>query len=251
VRNLKKAAVAVMTEWGGKLPSEAKDLRSLPGIGEYTAGAISSIAFGKPEPAVDGNVLRVVTRYLGDFSDIMLPAVRKTLSQKLKKVYPLGADAADLTEGIMEIGERVCIPNGVPLCSVCPLRGECVARKENLWEKIPVKTPKAERKKVPMTVFVLRCGDRFALRKRGEKGLLSGMWEFYHTEGHLSEKAALDHLSKEGFAVTEMKKIGSAKHIFTHLEWEMKGFSALLSEEKEGFLWANAEEIAIDDNVTD
>lgn len=243
-RNLKKAAIAVMENFGGDLPSEASDLKKLPGIGDYTAGAISSIAFGKSEPAVDGNVLRVVTRYLGDFSDIMLPLVRKGLSEKLREVYPEGAAAADLTEGIMELGERICIPNGAPQCCECPLREECVARKEGLWEKIPVKTPKAERKKIPMTVFVLCCGDRFALRKRGDKGLLSGMWEFYHTEGNLSEKDALAHLLEKGFSVEQMKKIGSAKHIFTHLEWEMRGFLVTLSEEEAGFVWASAEEIA-------
>ncbi len=241
-RNLKKAAVTVMTEYGGEMPKSAKALGKLTGIGDYTAGAIASIAFGEPAPAVDGNVLRVMTRVLGDESDIALPETKKKIAALLAEIYPTGSAAGDLTEGIMEIGERVCIPAGVPLCTVCPLREICAAR-GGLWEKIPVKSPKKERKIIHKTVFVLRAKDKIAIRRRPEGGLLAGMWEFYSVDEALTSHGAKKHLEEQGFAPETLIPLGKAKHIFTHLEWHMTGFLANCAEEKEGFLWKSLEEI--------
>lgn len=235
-RNLKKAAVAIMTEYGGKMPAEAKELRKLSGIGDYTAGAIASIAFGRPAPAVDGNVLRVMTRVLGDESDIALPETKKKIAALLEEIYPEGSAAGDLTEGIMEIGERVCIPAGVPLCTVCPLREICKA-KDGLWKTIPVKSPKKERKIIDKTVFVLKCGDKIAIRRRPEGGLLAGMWEFYSVDAPMNESDAKKHLEQEGYAPREFTPLGKATHIFTHLEWNMTAFLVEVPEEKEGFVW--------------
>jgi len=223
-KNLKKAAEIIVSQWQGKIPEEASELRRLPGLGGYTAGAISAIAFGRPEPAVDGNVLRVLSRVLGDESDISKPETKKRMTAILREVYPSGKDAGDLTEGIMEIGERICIPNGAPACTVCPVKGECRAYRENLTASLPVKSVKAARKKIKMTVFLLCFENTFALRKREEKGLLAGMWEFYHTDGHLSPAAAREHLSQMGLCPQAIKKIGSHNHIFTHLEWDMRGY---------------------------
>ncbi len=243
-RNLKKAAEIIVEKWNGQIPGSVKELRSLPGIGDYTAGAISSIAFGQPSPAVDGNVLRVLTRVTGDFSDIALASTKKTITEELSCVYPSGKDAGDLTEGIMEIGERICIPNGVPLCSVCPLKELCIARKKDLITKLPVKSPKAERKQIEMTVFILSCEDKYALRKRETGGLLGGMWEFYHTPGHLSPEKALDHLKEAGFQPLSLAPAGRAKHIFTHLEWHMQGYfvSCEMMLDK-GLAWKTKEDI--------
>lgn len=241
-RNLKKAAMKVMAEYGGEMPKTAKELRSLTGIGDYTAGAIASIAFGEPAPAVDGNVLRVMTRVLGDESDIALPETKKKIAAMLGEIYPVGSAAGDLTEGIMEIGERVCIPAGVPLCTVCPLREICKAR-EGLWKTIPVKSPKKERKILNKTVFVLKVGEKIAIRRRPEDGLLAGMWEFYSIDEALTEKEAKKRLEAEGFAPEKMISLGKAKHIFTHLEWHMTGFLVECAEEKEGFVWKSFEEI--------
>ncbi len=241
-RNLKKAAVTVMTEYGGEMPREAKELRRLSGIGDYTAGAIASIAFGKPSPAVDGNVLRVLTRVLGDESDIALPETKKKLAALLEEIYPTGSAAGDLTEGIMEIGERVCIPAGVPLCTVCPLAEICKAR-GGLWKTIPVKSPKKERKILNKTIFVLKAGERIAIRRRPEDGLLAGMWEFYSVDSALDAEAVKKHLEEEGFAPEKLIPLGKAKHIFTHLEWHMTGFMVECTEEKEGFVWKSFEEI--------
>ncbi|MBR5296135.1 MAG: A/G-specific adenine glycosylase [Clostridia bacterium] len=242
-RNLKKAAEKIMADFGGKLPEEVKDLKSLSGIGDYTAGAIASIAFGKPAPAVDGNVLRVLTRVLCDKSDIALPETKKKLTAQLEKIYPVGKEAGDLTEGIMEIGERICIPNGAPLCTVCPLKNICLAKKESLTDSIPVKSPKKERKILPMTVFVLAYEDRFALRKRPSKGLLAGMWEFFHCDEALDKTKAENYLKKNGIGVKSLKSLGKSKHIFTHLEWHMTGYLVPCEKEMEGFEWVTKEQM--------
>jgi len=152
-RNLKKAACALMEKYGGQLPDSAEELRRLSGIGDYTAGAIASISFGKPEPAVDGNVLRVIMRYLGKTDDIALQATKKETAAALRAVYPSGNAASNLTQAIMELGESVCIPNGQPKCECCPLSSLCVAKTENLTDSIPVKSPKKPRKQEPKTVF--------------------------------------------------------------------------------------------------
>ncbi len=245
-RNLKKAAEKVVADFDGALPSEVKSLKSLSGIGDYTAGAIASIAFGKPAPAVDGNVLRVLTRVLADKSDIALEETKKKLSLALSEIYPSGKEAGDLTEGIMEIGERICIPNGVPLCSVCPLKNICQAKKESLTDSIPVKSPKKERKILPMTVLVLKCKDKFAIRKRPSTGLLAGMWEFYHCDSALSEKEILPYLANHGIKGITLSPLGKAKHIFTHLEWHMTGYLVTCAEEDPLFHWVTKEQMEED-----
>ncbi len=242
-RNLKKAALAIMEKFDGKMPRKAEELRSLPGIGEYTAGAISSIAFGEAEPAVDGNVLRVVTRYLGDRSDIMQDKTKKKITSLLKEIYPAGKDAGLLTEGIMEVGERICIPNGVPLCEACPLKNDCVAKKEKLWDTIPVKSPKKERKIVPMTVFILCHGGKYALRQRPATGLLAKMWEFYHIDGKNNQSDAIDALRAMGFSPLDIHSCGTAKHIFSHLEWHMTGYFVNVENENGAETWKSAHEI--------
>ena len=241
-RNLKKAAETVMRDYGGMMPREARELRRLPGIGDYTAGAIASIAFGEPSPAVDGNVLRVMTRVLGDESDIALPETKKKIAALLEEVYPQGSAAGDLTEGIMEIGERVCIPAGVPLCTVCPLQRICAA-KDGLWEKLPVKSPKKERKILEKTVFVLQAEGKIAIRRRPEGGLLAGMWEFYSVDAAMPLTAAKKHLEKEGFSPKRLIPLGKAKHVFTHLEWHMTAFFVECAEETKGFVWEPMEVI--------
>ena len=239
-RNLQKAAKLVV-ERGG-FPSEPTELKKLPGIGDYTAGAIASIAFGEPAPAVDGNVLRVMTRVLGDESDIALPETKKKIAALLEEIYPTGSAAGDLTEGIMELGERVCIPAGVPLCTVCPLKEICKA-KDGLWKTIPVKSPKKERRILNKTVFVLKAGERIAIRRRPEDGLLAGMWEFYSTDVPLAAEETKAYLEAEGFSPEKVIPLGKAKHVFTHLEWHMTGFLVECTEETEGFVWKTFEEI--------
>ena len=243
VRNLKKAALTVMDRYGGVLPDTAAELRQLAGIGDYTAGAIASIAYGKAEPAVDGNVLRVFARLRALSEDIMAPATRKSVTEALRAVYPEGGAAGELTEGLMELGETVCIPNGIPLCDRCPLRHLCEAHRKGEEDRYPVRTPKKERRSEKKTVFLLLCEGKYALRRRGEKGLLASLWEFPNIEGHLSAKEIPAALRAFGLTPLSVKPCGTAKHIFTHVEWHMTGYEILCESESPDFVWETAEEI--------
>lgn len=240
-RNLKKAAELIM-ENGGSLPTEAEKLRKLPGIGDYTAGAIASIAFGQPEPAVDGNVLRVIMRLLARDDDVLAPNTKKAVAAMLREVYPSGKDAALLTEGLMELGETLCLPNGEPKCRFCPLHSLCLAKEQGLSAVLPVRKEKAPRRIEERTVFLIFCGGKTALCRRPEKGLLAGLWEFPNTLGKLTPEEAGKWLSEQGFSVAEITPCGSAKHIFTHVEWRMTGYRVTVAEEK-NYIWKTPEEI--------
>lgn len=243
VRNLKKAAQTVVSSYGGELPGTAEDLRKLPGIGEYTAGAIASIAFGQGEPAVDGNVLRVIMRLAACDADIMQPKVKKDVTQLLREVYPEGEEASDLTQGIMELGEVVCIPNGEPKCAVCPLNAVCRAHLAGEMDRYPVRSPKKARKEEELTVFLLSCGNKIALHRRADSGLLGGMWEFPNAAGRMTQKEAIDCLTQMGVSPISCEPCGKAKHIFTHIEWHMTGYRAECRTAIPQYEWKTAEEI--------
>ena len=243
-RNLKKAARLIMDEHGGELPDTAEALRKLPGIGDYTAGAIASIAYHKPEPAVDGNVLRVVSRIIASYEDIMLPATKKSVTALLRAVYPLGEEAALLTEGLMELGEQVCIPNGEPRCAVCPIRSFCRAYAESKTDSIPVREVKKEKRKEERTVLLLKSQEgRYAIQKRLDKGLLANMWEFPCLDGVYAEGDVEAYLSERGFLVESVKSCGDADHIFTHIVWKMTGYLVSVKEEGGDYLWKSRDEI--------
>ena len=243
-RNLKKAAVTIMEQYGGELPRTARELRKLSGIGPYTAGAIASIAFCEPEPAVDGNVLRVVSRLLADPSDIMLPATRERVTEQLRATYPeAGQGCRLLTQAWMELGERVCIPNGTPHCEDCPVRALCLAREAGTEEEYPVRSAKKSRRIEPRTVLLLFCGDRFAVRRRPDTGLLAGLWEFPSLDGAVSEDDVREYLHDLGIEAGMMTPTAPAKHIFTHIEWHMSGFTVDCAGRGENDLrWVTAEE---------
>ena len=231
-RNLKKAAISVMDCHGGALPRDFSALRALPGIGDYTAGAIASIAFGLPEPAVDGNVLRVMMRLTGREDDIALDATKKSVTAWLREIYPEGEDAGDLTEGLMELGEKICLPTGAPKCAECPLRSLCVAKDDERWRELPKKSPKKERRIENYTLLLLCSKDGVALRKRPDKGLLAGLWEFPMLEGSLTEAEIQKTLTSLGIKVQSITPCGSASHIFTHITWNMHGMTVVLNSSK-------------------
>jgi A/G-specific adenine glycosylase len=241
VRNLQKAARIVLERYGGVLPKDVKELSKLPGIGAYTAGAISSIAYGKPEPAVDGNVLRVLARLTADDRDIRDPAAKRMAAQKLRKIYPVGK-SAEFTQALMELGATVCLPNGAPLCGRCPLSSLCVGLKTGRAASLPVISPKSARKIEKRTVFLILCDGKAALRKRPETGLLAGMWEFPSEPGTLSRAQAQRTLQEWGFPKTEMKKVPGAKHVFTHVEWHMTGYLVRVPSAAGNFFWAGRED---------
>ena len=238
-RNLKKAAAEIMARFGGALPASAAELKTLPGIGDYTAGAIASIAFGQGEPAVDGNVLRVVSRLLASGEDVMLPATRRAVAALLRESYPAGGRAALVTEGLMELGETVCVPNGEARCASCPLRGLCRAEAEGGVERYPLRTPPHPRRVEERTVQLLRCGGRTAIRRREGKGLLAGLWEFPSLDGAKTAEE-LHALLPDALSIAPC---GKSKHVFTHVEWRMTGYRVELPAETPGCVWAGAEEI--------
>lgn len=245
-RNLKKAARAIVECHGGHLPADVDLLRSLPGIGAYTAGAIASIAFGLPEPAVDGNVLRVITRLLADEDDIMKQSTRNRITEQLRAIYPKVPDrAAAMTQAIMELGEQVCIPNGAPRCQDCPLGVSCLARAGGLTDTIPYRAPKKARTIRERTVFLLMRQGKVALRRREEEGLLAGLWEFPGLEEHLDEASAVRQLEEQGIGVVNLVPVPDAVHVFTHVEWHMKGYAVECREvpERAGLVFVTLTEL--------
>ena len=238
-RNLKKAAVQLMEQYGGALPASAAALRALPGIGDYTAGAIASLAFHLPEPAVDGNVLRFLARLTASSADVMLPAVRKAASETLRAAYPSGERAALTTEGLMELGETVCLPNTEPLCERCPVASLCLARQEGEPSRYPVRSAPKARRIEERTVLLLCSDHQYAIRRREEKGLLAGLWELPSLDGVRSADD-LAELFPEALSITAC---GSAKHIFSHVEWHMTGYLVLLPRPLPGYVWETADAI--------
>ena len=239
VRNLKKAAGVIMDDFGGIFPRSYGDVLSLPGIGPYTAGAICSIAFDQPTPAVDGNVLRVVARLTDDDSPADTPQYRKLTEQKLAAVYP--AEAGDFTQAIMELGATVCGPNREPDCGACPCRSFCKGQYRAV--ELPRRSPKRPRKEEERTVFIVTCGDKIALTKRPPNGLLAGLWQFPDVTGSFSGQAAIDRAEALGFAVGDLQYEVEKTHIFTHITWKMRGIYLRASACTEGYEWLNAEEI--------
>lgn len=227
VRNMQKAA-RILCERGGQFPRDFHALRALPGIGDYTAGAIASFAFDLPFPAVDGNVLRVVSRLLCYEKEINDAAAKKELTAAVAQMQPPNAPAA-FNQAIMELGATVCLPNGSPKCSECPFAGVCAASLRGTAADYPKKAKKAPRRIEKRTILILRDGARIALAKRPEKGLLAGLFEPPCFPTALDESAVLAAFAAVGIRPLRIVPLGDAKHIFTHLEWHMCGFELLLS----------------------
>ena len=241
VRNLKKAAQTIMQEYNGEFPTEYAKVRTLSGIGDYTAGAICSIAFGLPTPAVDGNVLRVISRLTDDDTPIDLPAYKKRVREDLAKIYP--PQAGDFTQALMELGATVCGPNRKPDCENCPCKDFCLGRKNGRAEQIPVKNPKKARKTQEMTVFILNCGGKYALEKRPNKGLLADLWQFPNVAGKLEIDDALVQVERMGLKTVEIYRQVERKHIFTHITWEMRGIYLSVSNIDNRYTWLSVDEI--------
>lgn len=242
VRNMQVAAITIMEEYEGKIPCEYEELLKLKGIGSYTAGAIASIAYGKRVPAVDGNVLRVMKRLAGSYDDIGKASVKKDLEEKLAAIIPERAGA--FNQAVMDIGAMVCIPNGQPLCEECPLLKYCEAKKQNIVMELPVKAKKKARRIEEKTVLLIEYQGKYALRKRADKGLLAGLWEFPSVEGKCNRKELGKILKKQNQKL-KVEKLGEAVHIFSHIEWDMTGYRITLSEpiEETDYVWVSKEEV--------
>lgn len=230
--NLKRAAIQICDEFGGSLPDTYEKLLTLPGIGSYTAGAVASIAFGEAVPAVDGNVFRILARLKMDDADITLPATKKRIERELRAAMPKDRPG-DFNQGLMELGATVCLPNGAPKCEECPWNKLCLAFREGKTADYPKKTPKKEKTVEQKTVLIIRDERGTAFRKRPDKGLLAGMYEFPTLEGRLNEKEVLDYLGERQLKVLRIQPAVESKHIFTHKIWEMSGYLVKVDELEE------------------
>lgn len=239
-RNLQRAAKIVVSDFGGALPQSYHALLSLPGIGEYTAAAIASINFSEPVAAVDGNLLRVAARVSGCGEDIMDAKVRRLFRQRLDAAIDLDRPGA-YNQAMMDLGATVCLPNGAPKCEICPARTVCEAYKNGLTEVLPVRAKKKSRRVEERTVLLLFQGRKVALRKRPDTGLLAGLWEYPNLPESLDEAGALLALAQMGLSAESIAPAGSAKHIFTHIEWDMKGYFADVAGENDDLIWADAD----------
>lgn len=241
-RNLKKAAQVIQEKYDGQMPKRYEELIELPGIGEYTAGAISSIAFDEPVPAVDGNVLRIVSRVIASKKNVLDSKTKKEFTQELKEIMPKKY-AGDFNEGLMELGEVVCIPNGEPLCEKCPLQEICVAKNENLTTEIPVRNQKIKKRKEEKTVFLLEFEDKIAIRKRQNTGLLANMYEFPNIDKKINKRECESVLKNWGLTGKYIEEIGTHHHIFSHIEWDMIGYKIQVDAINKEFIWLKKEEI--------
>ena len=234
-RNLQKAARQIVERHGGVFPNTYEDIRALSGVGDYTAGAVASIAFGLPVPAVDGNVLRVTARLCGDEGDITSAAVKRRFTHALAQIIPVDAPG-DFNQAMMELGATVCLPNGAPLCEKCPAAGFCRAFQEGRTAVLPVKAPKKARRVEARTVYLLFHRQRVALRRRPERGLLAGLWEYPNEP---AEEAGWPE--RWGLSAPGWERAGTGKHIFTHIEWHMTALAAELPSPAlpQGWVWAD------------
>jgi len=244
-RNLQSAARTVATDFGGEFPDTYEGLLALPGVGDYTASAVASASFGRREPAVDGNVLRVFTRLTDCHGDIADPKTKKSIREQIEPIMPIEPeDIRVFNQAFMELGAVVCVPGGPPKCDVCPLADSCLGRRLGTAESLPVKAAKKARRVEEKTVFLFSRSGKIALRKRPSDGLLAGLWEFPNADGTLDEAAAGAQSILWGLTPSAWNQRLTAKHIFSHVEWHMTGYVLEVSGDGPGdFFWADGPEL--------
>ena len=243
-RNLQKAARIVCDQYDGELPADYDALLALPGIGDYAAGAIASIAFAIPVSAVDGNVMRVLARLCGDDTDVLSSGAKRHFAAIADRMVP-SSDPGAFNQALMELGETVCLPNTAPRCDACPVREHCTAYAEGTTLELPVRIKRTKRRVEHRTVALVvdrsGCVPRVLLHKRENSGLLAGMWEFPNAVPD-------DVLLPEEIAAVPMSRMDSlptAKHVFSHIEWRMTSalYEADLIALPNGYVAATMEEL--------
>lgn len=244
VRNLQKSAHIILEKYQGRFPETYQEILDLPGIGEYTASAIASICFSLKEVTVDGNVLRVYMRINNCYDNIDMPKTRKKVREELMKIIP--KEAGNFNEAMMELGETICIPNGIPKCGECPIKDLCEANQKQTVLELPIRQEKKEKKEEPYTVLLFIYQNKVAIQKRKREGLLHNMWQFPNMENHLSKKELEEYLEINKISPFKVKKSMSYTHIFTHKKWSMCSY--LISLDKKIELeniscWVNLEEL--------
>ena len=242
IRNMHKAARVVEEELGGVFPCDYGEIKTLPGIGEYTAGAIASICFDQRVAAVDGNVLRVMSRLNNDDTDILNTGLKKRITAYLSELYP-ERDCGDFTQGLIELGALVCGPAGAPKCEICPVAAYCRAKEAGTAMALPVKAKKKARKQVEMTVFILQAAGRTAVCKRGKTGLLAGLYQFPNVEEKLTAAQAIAQVEEWGCAPKNLLRSIEYCHVFTHVEWQMTGYFIAVEKMPKIFQWVSNEQL--------
>ena len=224
-RNLHRAAREIMARYGGVFPDTLKEIRSLPGIGPYTAGAIASISYDLPVPAVDGNVLRVMARLDGIETDVLLPASKEDITRRVRAMY-LPGKANPLTQGLMELGALVCVP-GIPRCQDCPLKGYCRAYQTDRQETLPVRSPRKQQTMSRLCAGLIRTGGGILVAQRPDTGMLANLWEFPLVKRGRSKKQTMAAFHESyGIGIESMEKAGHVRHVFTHRIWEVDVYRA-------------------------
>jgi A/G-specific adenine glycosylase len=239
VRNLQKATRQIIENFNGVMPENIYELESLSGVGPYTAGAISSIAFNHKHSAVDGNVLRVFSRLLEINEDIKNPKVKKDIKEYVESVLP-ESRIGDFNQGLMEIGAIICLPNGAPHCLDCPFNKYCLSYKNNSTSEIPLKRMK---KKVPQekkTVFIIEYDNHYAIEKRNKNGLLASMYQFPMVDSFVSYKYIKSNILGK---IKKIEKLGEFIHKFSHKEWLMKGYFIKLDTNQTNYDFVSYNEI--------
>ena len=238
-RSLQRSARIMVDQYGGCLPDTYSDLIQLPGIGDYTAGAILSIAFDQAVPAVDGNVLRIAARLTACGDNVLDTRTRQHVRDALAAVMPADRPG-DFNQAMMDLGSAVCLPKN-PSCESCPAANLCAARAAGLQSQLPVREKNTAKPEKDLTVFLLTTPDgRTALRRRPETGLLSGLWEYPNTEGMLTEALAAQQLRDWGLTPLAWEKRFSDRHIFTHLRWNMTVFRLIVAGDgPPDWVWAS------------
>lgn len=239
VMNMKKCAIECVEKHGGNLPSTYDKLIQLPGIGAYTAGAIASIAYKQKVPAVDGNVLRVFSRVLISEDDILKESTKRKFQKIIMEYLP--EDRSDaFNQALMEIGALICVPNAAPRCNICPVASECMGYQSGDAHRLPNKTVKKARKIDKKTVLVITYQNQVHLCQREEKGLLAGLYEFDVYEGYLTKNQIRDQFKGN---IKRMTALEDTKHIFSHVEWHMKGYLIELNDKTIDSIWCTKKEI--------
>ncbi len=243
-RNLKKAANIILEKFNGEIPSDIEALKSLPGIGSYTSGAIASIAFGVKVPAIDGNVLRVIARITANRGDVTKMEVKKQMEDTVNEILPC-VGVGDFNQALMELGATICLSKRLPKCDNCPVNFICEGYNQGIAANLPIKPKKKARKIEQKTIFVIKSKEKVALKQRSNEGLLANLWEFPHVEGHLTYEECKETVKKWNITACKIISLQKTKHIFSHIEWHMIGYLVLAdsSEENQAFVWATEKEL--------
>lgn len=237
-RNLQKTAQIIMEKYHGNFPNTFEEIIKLPGIGHYTASAISSICFNEKQVTIDGNVLRVYMRLTNCSDNVLQEKTKQKVHEALMKIIP--DESSDFNEGLMELGEVICTPT-LPKCDNCPLQQFCQAYQQKTQEELPIRIKNKNKKEEYLTVFLLRYQQTIALSYRDKQTLLKNLWEFPNVEKVMNEKEIANWLMEQHLTGT-IEQTFTNKHIFTHKIWHMKAYLINVNSTNQNYIWVSLDQ---------